>query len=243
MKNNKITASIHQPNFLPWIGYFNKIALSDKFVFFDDVQFPRSKSFGNRVLIKSNAGPIWITVPVLHKGSLVNFNEIQVDNNQDWVRKTLKTIKLFYSKAPNFKLFIDTFEQIYTIKYDLLIDLNTALIRFISEEIDLKTEFFNSSNLSDGHNCNTNEKILKILKEINATYYLSGTGAGSLKYIDEAAFSKANIKLKWQKVNILPYPQLFGDFVPNLSIIDLFFNLGRDSKNYLLNQSLIKSTF
>ncbi len=226
--------AIHQPNFIPWVGYFNKISKCDVFVLFDDVQFPRAKTFGNRVEIKTNTGPTWLTVPVLQRGEMKNFNETEIDNNQGWGRKTAKTLKLAYQKGAGFNQYWEEFEQLYLAKYTYLTELNIALMIYAVAKLGLTTKLVLSSELAQSKDLNGAEKILAILKELNATEYLSGKGAGSRRYIDEADFAAANIKLSWQSYEPKHYRQQWGgDFVPNLSIMDLLFNEGPDSIKYI----------
>lgn len=229
-----MTVAIHQPNFIPWVGYFNKISKCDVFVLFDDVQFPRAKTYGNRVEIKTNNGASWLTVPVLERGELKNFNETEIDNTQGWCRKTAKTLKLAYQKGEGFKEYWEEFEHIYFANYSILTDLNIALMKFAVAKLGLATKLVLSSELAGSAGMMGAEKILHILKELNATEYLSGKGAGSRRYIDETDFEAANIRLTWQAYQPTPYRQLWGgEFVPNLSIVDLLFNEGRESANYL----------
>ncbi len=226
--------AIHQPNFIPWVGYFNKINKSDVFVLFDDVQFPRAKTFGNRVEIKTNNGAVWLTVPVTHRGELNNFNEIEIDNNQNWAAKSLKTIKLAYQKAAHFNDYWEEFAALYTTKYQQLTDLNIALMRFALEKTGIDKPLVRSSEIAAAQGLGGEEKILTILKSLDATIYLSGKGAGSKRYINEANFDKAGIQLMWQSYEAKPYRQLWGgDFVPNLSIIDLLFNEGPKSIDFI----------
>jgi hypothetical protein len=225
--------AIHQPNFIPWAGYFDKISKCDVFVLFDDVQFPRAKTFGNRVEIKTNNGATWLTVPVMSKGELNNFNEVEIDNNQGWARKSAKTIKLAYQKAACFNNYWDEFEALYLEKYFYLTDLNIVLMKFVAGKLGISTKMVRSSDIAAANGLNGAEKILAILKDLDATEYISGKGSGSRRYIDEADFDAAGIKLTWQSYESKPYRQLWGDFVPNLSIIDLLFNEGPDSLKYI----------
>ena len=227
--------AIHQPNFLPWVGYFHKISLVDSFVFFDDVQFPRGKSFGNRVKIKTNNGSLWLTVPVLSKSDLVDFNEILINNTFPWQRKIMKTIELSYKKAKFFDEYHDGFSAILMSDYEKLTDLNVALIRYLSDMLGLNITFHISSEITCYAGLKTEEKILGILKHLEATVYVSGSGAGSARYIDEERFRSENIKIEWQKFRSPVYPQLWGLFIPDLSIIDLLFNCGDESLEILRN--------
>jgi hypothetical protein len=225
-------AAIHQPNFLPWTGYFHKISMVDVFVFFDDVQFPRGKTFGNRVKIKTSNGEAWITVPVLSKGDLQDFSTILINQTIPWKRKIIKTIELSYKKARYFNQYFDGFSEVFMRDYEKLSDLNIAMIKHLAGLIGLKTSFLLSSDISAGID-DAEDKILSILKHTGATVYVSGSGAGSRRYIDEERFRSENIDIVWQKFSSPVYPQLWGDFIADLSVIDLLFNCGEESLEIL----------
>lgn len=218
---------------MPWTGYFHKIGMVDKFVFFDDVQFPRGKTFGNRVKIKTKDGELWLTVPVLDKSDLSYFSGIRINNTIPWQRKMIKTIELSYKKARHFEKYFPAFSEVFMAEYDRLIDLNVALIRFFSLSLGQKTEFFLSSEINRDTEPDAAGKIMNILKKLNAGLYVSGSGAGSRRYIDEAQFEKENIKIIWQVFSSPVYPQLWGDFIPDLSVIDILFNCGEESLSVL----------
>jgi hypothetical protein len=228
-----MTVAIHQPNFLPWIGYFHKISLVDTFVFFDDVQFPRGKSYGNRVLIKTKNGPCWLTTPVLHKSGLLNFNEMNIDYRGRQVEKLLKTIKINYSKSPYFEEIFNLLEEHFLISLAKLYELNVKLIRSLSEYMGIRTKFILSSNMDQLLNLSGGEKILGILKSLRATEYVSGKGMGSSKYINTDDFREAGIKLIYQNFTHPEYRQLYGEFKPHLSIVDLLCNCGKSSLNII----------
>jgi len=225
--------AIHQPNFLPWIGYFHKISLVDTFVFFDDVQFPRGKTFGNRVKIKTNNGELWLTVPVLSKGDMSDFNETIINNTSAWQRKSIKTIELAYRKAPYFDNYHESFSKVFLEPYANLTDLNISLIKYLSAAIGLETSFELSSQISESKGLTGDEKIIAILKSTGATKYISGQGAGSTRYIDEQRFRNENIELEWQNYVSPVYQQLWGEFIPDLSALDLLFNCGPASRDIL----------
>lgn len=233
MENNVI--AIHQPNFLPWLGYFHKMIHSDVFVFFDDVQFPRGKSFCSRVLIKSPSGEQWLTIPVAGKGDKSLINQVEVNGNA-WIKKTLKSLIFNYQKAPFFKELYPGLEQIFKKEQPLLSELNIELIRFIIEYLESDTRLLRSSEIYEGNELPSDEKIIYLLKELNASHYISGSGAGSRRHIDENEFSSNNIQLVWQHFRHPEYPQLFGEFLPNLSIIDLLFNCGSKRSHEILQE-------
>lgn len=236
----KNMVAIHQPNFLPWLGYFHKMVHSDVFILFDDVQLPRGKSFGNRVLIKTNQGPAWLTVPVKGKGDLPLFNEATI-NREAGFSKIIRTIKVNYSKAAFFDQIFPGLEDILSKEHDLLFALNRELIRFVSGLMQLETKIMASSELDSGSRDDTLEKIINLLVSVNAGRYISGKGEGSKRYLDESLFRKKGIELMWQEFDHPQYPQLYGEFVPNLSVIDALFNIGPEETRNLLSKVRISS--
>ena len=230
-----MTVSIHQPNYLPWIGYFNKIVRSDTFVIFDDVQFPVGKKgfFGNRNKIKTNNGELWLTVPVLDRSSRKNFNEIKINNN-GWSDKHISNIENFYKKSPYFNLYFNDLKNILSVNYDNFSLLSITLIKYFIDKLDISTNIVLSSDICKDSELQGLEKIFFILDNLKAQKYLSSDGPGSMRYINENDFKSKNIELVWQKFNHPIYNQLHGDFKSYLSIIDLLFNYGEDSKKYII---------
>ena len=224
--------SIHQPNYLPWLGYFDKIARSDVFVIFDDVQYPRGKKgfFGNRNQIKTNNGKMWLTVPVIGKSEFKNFNEIEI-NYDGWNEKHVQNIYNFYKKAPYFDKYFDSIKSILTKRYSNLSELSTELILYFIEVLEIDTKVMCSSEFQTEKT--GGDKILYILEQLNATEYISGTGPGSLRYINEKDFYDRNIKLTWQEYKHPEYTQLYGEFISHLSVIDLLFISGDKSKKVM----------
>ena len=223
--------SIHQPNYIPWIGFFHKILLSDTYVVFDDIQFPRGKDYANRNQIKTNNGKMWLTASVLGKKDLKPWNQIEINNN-GWKEKHLNNIESFYKKTPYFKSYFLFLKRIYETDHKLLLNLNLDLIIFFLGCLDKTPNIVLSSNIKT--ELTGLDKILYILKNQNATKYISGDGEGSKRYIDEQLFKNNNIELIWQNYKHPTYKQLYGEFIPYLSILDLLFNEGPNSKNIIL---------
>src|SRR6056300_1650653 len=186
--------SIHQPNYLPWLGFFDKIKRSDVFVVFDDVQFPRGKKhFGHRNQIKTQNGAKWLSVPIKNKSDMVSFNDTIINYDTDWQKEHCSQMTNYYM-----------------------------------EVLEIETKIVYSSSISS-LGLTGSDKIFNILENINATEYLTGSGPGSKRYIDEDEFKRRNINLTWQDYDCKKYNQLFGDFIPYLSVVDLLFNHGKKS--------------
>jgi len=228
-----MTISIHQPNYLPWLGFFNKVKLSDVFVIFDDVQFPRGKKhFGHRNKIKTNNGDIWLTVPLIGKSELKSFNTISINYENDWRKKHLSLIENFYKKSPYYSDYYPSICNIIKANYNSLHELNTKLILYFLQELKIDTKILLSSDICPP-DLNGGSKIDFILDELKATNYISGSGPGSKRYINEENFKQRNINLIWQEYEHPVYNQQYNDFLPYMAIIDLLFNEGPNSKNII----------
>lgn len=227
--------AIHQPNFLPWIGFFGKIRSVDNFVLFDDVQFERGKTFTSRAKIVVQGNEHWLTVPVTGKGDLPKINEIKVDDNFIWKKKLLRTIETTYRKSPYFNEIFSIVSKEFDNESKLLVDYNINLITQICNYLDLRTKFIRSSEIDTCKDLNGLDKIVGLLTHLKSSKYISGSGAGSKRYIDEAAFSKNNIGLEWQNYKPIEYPRFNSNksFTPYLSIIDLLFNHGKASVEFI----------
>lgn len=217
------TLAVLQPSFLPWLGYFDQMKRADVFVLYDDVQFDKH-GWRNRNRIKSLAGePHWVTVPVLSRNqSKPAVKDIAIDNSQKWARKQLGTIRQFYCKAPHFDEHYGRLEEILSKPHTLLIDLNLEIIRWFCDLLEIKTEIILASEL--GIEGEQSERLLKLCQHFGASRYLSGNAAQD--YLDCALFEKNNVEVVWQNYEHPIYTQINGPFVPYLSALDLFLNVG-----------------
>ena len=222
--------SIHQPVYLPWLGFFNKIALSDIFVFLDDVQYEKN-GWQNRNKIRTSDGDMWLTVPVKTKFGMY-LNQVQIDNTSNWISKHKKSIMQNYSKSNYFNSYWNEFESIYNKKFKNLIDLNLNLIQLLLSEFGISTKLLFSS---DFHvEKQGSDRILEICKILGCNHYLSGEGGMNYLNIDD--FNKQNIEIEFQHFSHPIYKQVYSNFVPAMAAIDLLFNEGEKSKNIVLNQ-------
>ena len=234
--------SVHQPQYLPWLGYFDKIDKSDGFVFLDNVQY-KHREFQNRNKIRVNLQTpggclkgegIWLSVPVVYKGhSRARIGQVLIDNGSDWQRKHWGSLKSAYSAAPFFKEHSAFFEEVYSRRWERLADLNIHIIKYILEYLKIDTPLYYESRI--GTTQEATERIIELCKKLNADTYLSGSGAKV--YLEEERFAQSGIKLEYQHFVHPQYRQQFvkqeGDFLPYMSIVDLLFNEGPESINIL----------
>lgn len=224
-----------QPGYLPWLGFFDQLNRSDIFIYYDDVQFDKH-GWRNRNRIKSPQGILWLSVPVLTKGiEDKQIKDIQIDNRSNWNVKQLKTISMCYSKAAHFKSYFPELEELLSKTWDNICELDIALVELISKWLKLERKIYRSSEL--GIYGSKSERLLNFCKHFGADNYLSGDSAQD--YLDVDLFKKSNINVIWQNYEHPYYNQLYGEFIPYLSIIDLVFNMGEESRNILKINSTI----
>lgn len=225
--------AIHQPNFLPWLGYFYKMARCDIFVFLDNIQYTKN-SFINRNRIKTPQGKLWLTVPAKVKGrSGQLIRDVEIDNKTDWRNKHLKTLEMNYKKANIFKQVYKNTKEVYFAKdWNNLCAFNVKLLHYALSITNLRKKLVIASELkAKGKGT---PLLINIVKELGGDTYLSGFGGAN--YQQENLFRDAGIALVYSDFKHPVYPQLWGEFVPNLSIIDLLFNCGSESLNILLSK-------
>lgn len=221
--------SILQPSYLPWIGYFDMIAKSDVFVYYDDVQFDKH-GWRNRNRIKSAKGDYqWVTVPVLLKGlNKPLIHEVKISNETPWARKQISTLRQTYARAPYAKIYLDELEALLVQPWDLLMDLNLKLVDWLCEKFQIRTEKVLSSNL--GITGDQTGRLVNICEHFKATHYLSGNAAK--EYLDEFSFEKRSMKVVWADYQHPIYEQIHGPFLPYLSALDLLVHVGSDSRKF-----------
>jgi len=219
---------IIQPNYLPWRGYFDFINQVDLFILLDDVQYTE-RDWRNRNLIRSSQGLQWISVPVIHTSRSQLINETRIDYSQKWADKQLQTLKHSYGKTLYFDKYIDKLRAILNTEYPSISTLDTELIAWVCSELDITTPLVHSSELHVSGS--KTDRLINILKQVGGTAYLSGPAAKD--YLDVDMFRKEKIALEYKTYSYKEYPQLHSGFVGNVSIIDLLFNCGINSGEYL----------
>jgi hypothetical protein len=221
--------AILQSNYIPWKGYFDLINMVDEFIFYDDVQYTKN-DWRNRNIIKTISGPKWITIPVRQLCLDQKILETKTLNDA-WRRKHWNMIKSNYVRAPFFDNFRDIFEDLYLNKKEVLLcQINYSFIKTINSILGIKTKLSSSVDykLTDGKT----KRLVDLCKQAGATENLSGPAAKN--YIDENLFKEENIKLSWiDYAGYREYSQLNSPFIHEVSIIDLIFNHGENSKTYM----------
>ncbi|MGE5280058.1 MAG: WbqC family protein [Deltaproteobacteria bacterium] len=214
----------HQPQYIPWLGFFDKMARADVFVFLDTVQY-KHREFQNRNKIRTKDGVQWLTVPVHYKQGIA-LRDVRIDNGRDWRAQHLKSLKAWYGRAPFFDAEIGFFESLYALGWERLMDLNVATIRFFCERFGIATRTVLESEL--GTSGAKTQRLVDIGRALGAATYLSG--AGGRAYLEEGLFRAAGQRVVYQEFAHPRYAQLFAerdeDFVPCLSAVDLLFNEG-----------------
>jgi hypothetical protein len=221
---------ITQSNYIPWRGQFDSINMVDEFIIYDDMQYTR-RDWRNRNRIKTANGAIWLTIPVEVKGKYhQKINETRVSDNS-WRKQHWISIMHSYSKAPFFKHYKDVLEDAYlNSSLELLSEINYHFIKTINKILGITTEVRWSCDfpLADGKT----ERLVDLCKQCGATDYYSGPAAKN--YIDESLFKSENINVHYFDYSgYEEYPQLYGPFVPDVSVIDLIFNTGPDAHRYM----------
>lgn len=228
------TVGIHQPGYLPWLGFFKKMMNSDIFVFFDDVQYEKD-GWQNRNQVRGPNDAIWLIVPVkAHLDSKIN--QVEIDNSKNWMNKHKKSLSYNYSKAPYFGECGKIVEYLYGKKYELLIDINIEFIKLVMDYLDIKTKTVFSSELQTTKN--GSDKILEICKVLNADKYITGT-VWAKNHLKIEEFQKANITVEFQEFQHPTYKQIHKGFIPQMSIIDLLFNEGKVSSKQILANAIV----
>ena len=218
-----MTASIHQPDYLPWLAYFDKMKRADVFVLLDRAQYAKNK-FQNRNKIKTANGWTYLTIPIPRTEDFKNLNEVALPQDSSWQKKHWRAIYTSYARAPYFKEHRDFFEKLYNSQYQHLAGLNIEIIKYLKEQFGFKTKLILESEMKIDKELKATERLAAILRELGARNYISGRSGR--KYLDLALFNKANIKVEFQDYQHPQYKQLFGQFIPGLSAIDLLFNEG-----------------
>lgn len=229
--------AIHQPNFLPWLGYFDKLARAAVFVVLDDVQFPRTSkgTWMNRVKLLVGGAPKWVTMPVVRAEGIGRpINEVRIDDAQPWREKTLRTIRHEYARAAHFDEAFPLVEEILGEETDNLADFNERGVRRLAEAIGIDTSKLVRSSTLDADGAAT-ELMVALTKAVGGDAYLAG-GLAPDAYHEDEQFAAAGVELVLQRFEHPTYDQGTDEFVPGLSVVDALMHVGAERVRSLLER-------
>ena len=234
-----IVLTAHQPEFMPWLGYISKAVMSDAYFVLDSVQFVKDVFQNrNKIRIKSNIGWQWLTVPVLDvKKHLLNWTDVRIDNSQHWKTKHLNSIYYSYAKANYFDIIYNDIEKIYQNNWDFLIDFIVYIREYTFKKFNIHIPVYRTTDLIEqGYDISgqKTDLIINMCKVIGADNFVFGSVGRT--YVDKEKFNEADIQFYFQNFKHPTYNQIQGEFIPNMSFIDLLFNYGDESVN-ILNKS------
>jgi len=225
--------SIQQPNYIPWLGLFDKLANVDVHIFYDNAQYI-SNTIINRNKIRSKDGWIYLTVPVSLKFP-ARITEVKIVD-QHWRKTHWKSIEANYSRAPYFKDYKDVIKQIYDKEWTSLAELNMTIIETISRLLGIKCRFVRASEILPDMKIKSTEALIELCQAVKADCYFSG--ADGIKYMNLDLFKKNSIGVKFQKYVHPTYKQVFPEFEQGMCIIDLLCNEGPQSLKILKTTQL-----
>ena len=225
----------HQPHFIPWLGYLDRMVRSDLFVIVDHVQFER-RDFQNRTLIRLDDHGRWLTVPVHQRSQKERILDKIICNGEEgssrsWGPAMFQTIRYAYRNAPHFERYSPALKAILEKRWERLVDLNRAMLGFLREAYDIRTPLAYSSDLEPPGT--RSEMLVNLSKQVGASAYVGGMG-GSRRYLDVELFESNGIRVVWHEFEHPRYKQIGTKaFIPGLSAIDLLFNHGEESRRFL----------
>jgi hypothetical protein len=214
--------SIHQPAYLPWLGYFDKIRRADLFIYLDTVQFQKN-SFQNRNKIRTKSGPIWLTVPVATSGVLyeTQLKDIRIDSTLKWQAKHLAALKMNYARATAYEARMPAIVPFYERPWDRLADLCWEMMTIFNAMLGISTRIVKSSDLPATQSAKS-DLVLELCRQVGATTYLSGSMGRDYLVLED--FRAAGIEVLFQDYRHPTYPQVYPGFEANLGIVDFLLN-------------------
>lgn len=230
--------AIHQPHFIPWLGYLHRMAQVDAFIVLDHVQFER-RNYQNRSQIRIEGEARWLTVPVIQRSQKERIIDKEIDNRDSgrgWGANHFATLRHAYRDAGFFSSYAAAFKKVLEAPWQRLVDLDLAMIEALREAFGIRTPLLLSSQL--GVAGAKGELILNLCKAVGAGALLAGFG-GSRGYLDTAQFARHGIEVRWHRFTHPAYKQCgAAPFIPGLASIDLLFNAGPASRAILMGEAL-----
>ena len=219
--------STNQPYFAPYPGFYYKALRSDIFVILDDVQFPRNTTWITRNRFKNDQGTLWMTIPVWKKGlGLQPISRVRICHSGNWKKKYLRSFESAYAKAPYLKEHFGILKRAFSSAYEHLVDLNLDIVTYTLDYLNIETPMVRLSDLSVSGKGTA--LTIDICKRLGATRFLVQSSA--LAYYEPEIFAAKGVELVSFKTPQFVYPQMWGEFIANLSILDMMFTCGPKSR-------------
>jgi hypothetical protein len=214
----------HQPQYLPWLGFFDKMDRADVFVLLDAVQYEKNE-WQNRNRIRTAAGWQWLTVPV-HVRFPMTLREVAIDESGAWRRKHREALRIHYARASHRGAVLPALDAVLQEPCQGLADLNTRTVKALAEILEVRTRVLLASSL-EGVPEGADERLIALCRRLGCSTYLAG--GGGRDYMDLEAFRRSGIQVEFQKFRHPVYPQAYPGFEPNLSAVDFLMNRGPGS--------------
>jgi hypothetical protein len=223
--------AVHQPAYLPWLGYLDKMAKADVFVVMDDLPFDPN-DFQHRNRLKLDDGAAWLGVPIARDGDATRICDMTIDNGTDWQLQTWRALETHYQHAPHFHTYADELFDVYSRPWHLLVDLDLHMLDLARRWLGIRVPILRASTFELAGTMT--ERLIQLCHALDARAYLSGTGH-SLKYLDAERMGRAGLGVIWQHFEHPVYPQRYPDvgFVSRLGFLDMMFNCGPKSREIL----------
>ena len=225
--------AIHQPQYLPWLGYLDKLDSADVFVFLDTVQFKKHE-WQNRNRIRTKDGWQWLTVPVIDRFP-ERIDQVEINSRTDWQRKHCQALRLYYGKAPHWEPFGPELLGLLEKPWTRLAELNVSVTELLCKHLGIKTPRRIASTMEAREE--PTDRLVDLCRVVGGTVYLAGQGAaprpGAPSYMDVGRFPRAGIQVHFQEYRHPTYQQRYDPFVSHLSVVDLLFNCGPESLTIL----------
>ena len=214
-RRNKHVCAIHQPNFFPWLGYFDKIRQADVFIFLDDVRISRTGSWVNRVQIPIQDRLAWIGAPIRRSSRMRRIRDVKIAPSPNWRSKLTRTLEAIYRRAPSFDSAMAMLQPLIHQDTDELATYNIEAVTKISRLLGIRGRFVRQSDM--GVAGTGTSLLVSLVQAVGATAYICG--GGSQGYQEDELFRQASLELIYQRFVPTPYGNV-EHFVPGCSVID-----------------------
>jgi len=219
--------AIHQPHYLPYLGYFDKLDAADVFIVLDTVQFAKH-DWQNRNRIRTKDGWQWLTVPVIDRFP-ERIDRVEINGRTDWSRKHGQALRLHYGGCRFWDPVGPPLTELLQRPWQRLYDLNVAVLDLLCQQIGIRTPRVLASSLRAREE--STDRLIDLTRAVGGTVYLAGSQGPA--YMDVARFTQAGIAVEVQAYQHPEYPQRYAPFLPDLAVVDLLLNCGPDSLTIL----------